>query len=435
MSKRIEIKKHLKPLFDDKSRHIVIVAHRRFGKTSFALYKTILSALENAKSRYFVILPTYKQAKMVAWGMLLDFTRDLQVVRKANDSELLLEFTNGSKIELKGSDYPDSLRGVGLDGVVLDEYAMQDPSIYSEIIRPALADKAGWSVKISTPKGKNFFYDDWIMSGAKYNFKASETGVINQGELDQAKQEMSHDEYQQEFENEFLYFAGQIYKEFKREIHVIEPREVLGRNLISIDHGQRNPTSVGFYTVDYDGKVFKTDEIYEAGLEVQEICRRIKAKWVGKDNPQGVIDPSTAAHDRFKHGIPYSIYQEYLDNGVELELAPNQVLGGINLVKQRLTNKDFFIFNRCENTIKEFENYRWKAKRSADSNLPEEPLKVDDHAVDETRYLIASQYEATMPKPPKPEAKEMTLEYCRAVADRQAGVKRKRRTKEYAYFR
>jgi hypothetical protein len=335
---------------------------------------------------------------------------------------MFVEFKNGSKIELKGSDYPDSLRGVGLDGVVLDEYSMQDPAIFTEIIRPALADKQGWSVKISTPKGRNHFHEDWVMSGGRFNFKASETGVIPKEELEQLKKEMSEEEYQQEFENAFLYFSGQIYREFKKEVHVIEPKEVIGERMISIDHGLRNPTAVGFYTIDHDDNVYLTDEIYEAGLEVQDTAQRIKDKWQDKQSlPSGVIDPSTAAKDRFKKGIPYSVFLEFLDNGIQLALAPNNVLAGINIVKQAFTNNKFFIFKRCEKTIWELENYRWKDRRSSDANLPEQPLKVRDHSCDQIRYLHASRFNGgELPIKPLP---AFSADYFEQLNKMQYGVK------------
>jgi len=416
-------RKHLKPLFEDKDRHQVIVAHRRFGKTSYALWKAIIGAIAIPGSRYFVILPTYKQAKMIALDMLKSFTRELGVVEKINDSDLLAEFFNGSKIELKGSDYPDSLRGVGLTGAIFDEYSMQDPSIFTEIIRPALSDTPGsWSVKISTPKGKNHFYDDWIKSNCRWNFKASDTGVIPKEELEELSRDMSIDEYNQEYENAFLYFAGQIYTEFKPEVHIIDPKEVKGRDRISIDHGMRNPTAVGFYTIDYDGNVYKTDEIYKEGVEIGDMSGRIKRIWRNKDEqPTGVIDPSTAAKDRFKDGIPYSIYQEFCDNGLSLRLAPNSVIAGINLVKQFLSDKRLFIFRRCEKTIWEMENYRWKDRKGADANLPEEPIKVRDHAVDELRYLIASQFGAA--EKPKEPIKRFSEEYFEKLSEVNMGRK------------
>lgn len=425
--KEFVLKKHLRPLFEDKDRHQVIVAHRRFGKTSYAIQKTILNALEKNNSRYFIILPTYKQAKMVAWSMLNDYIRPLDVVEKSNESEMSLHLKTGSVIELKGSDYPDSLRGVGLDGVVLDEYAIQDPAIFSEIVRPALADRQGWSVKIGTPLGKNHFYDDFVMSGMKHNYPASRTGVINQGELDLARKEMSEDEFMQEFECNFLYHSGQIYKEFKKEVHVIKPRPIKGEYDLSIDYGLRNPTAVGFFVMDYDGNVFLTDEIYEAGKEVEDHAKAIKAIWPNEAAPKGVIDPSTNAKNRVKNGIPYSIFQEFQDNGINLDLAPNQVLGGINLVKQFFSDKRFFIFDRCVNTIKELENYRWKESRSRDANLPEEPLKVNDHACDMIRYYLASKFQRPVRSAER--VKENTYEYFAEIRNSLGG---KRNVPNYA---
>jgi hypothetical protein len=100
----------LKPLFEDEARHQVIVAHRRFGKTSYGVYRCLLAALSKKDSRYFIILPTYTQGKMVAWKMLRRYSEPLKdFITKVNESTLTVEFVNGASIEIKGSDNPDSL--------------------------------------------------------------------------------------------------------------------------------------------------------------------------------------------------------------------------------------------------------------------------------------------------------------------------------------
>ena len=386
-----EIKKHLRPLMEDTSRHQVIVAHRRFGKTSFGIQKIILEAAKKPKSRYWYVAPTYKQAKMIAWRMIQDYCPK-ELIEKKNESELYLTFKNGSIIELKGSDKPDSLRGGGLHGLVLDEYSVQQSNIYTEILRPALADHQGWTVKIGTPKGKNHFFDDWVMTGSRYLFKASDTGIIADSELEAARAEMSPDEYNQEFECEFLYFAGQIYKEFKEDVHVIRKPFSFKESWLqqaSIDHGQLNPACCLFCTVDYDGKIFVFDEYYSPG-RVSEHCEAIRNKGYNL-RTLPLLDASAFSKDREKDGREYSIADEYSDYGVPCTPAqnsPGSVLAGINRVKEYFNQNKLFIFNNCENLIRELQSYRWKDRKKLDVNAPEEPLKVNDHAVDALRYFV-----------------------------------------------
>jgi len=401
--------KHTRPVMEDQTRHKTIVAHRRWGKTSYGIKKLALRGLENPGGRYFFIAPTYKQAKMIAWGMAEDYLRPLEIVKDKSETELRIELKTNSVIELKGADYPDSLRGVGLDGAVLDEWSMQKPEIFTEILRPALADKKGWSDKLLTPKGKNHAYDDFMSTDRKHIYPASSTGVIPADELAAMKLEMSPDEYAQEMECNFLYHSGAIYREFRKEIHVVDPFAIPeGWNIkIGLDWGLTNPTAILFGAIDYDDNLYIADEIYQNDTPVDVHSRNTKDKMkllrgnAGKDETiRGVIDPKCKALDQVKGGIRYSIQQEFANNGIGLACAPNAVIAGINLVKQMLVKRKLFIFSRCENTIRELENYRWKEKRAQDSENPEEPLKVEDHAclVGETLVKMAGENDRKIEK-------------------------------------
>jgi phage terminase large subunit len=191
----------------DEHRFVVGVAHRRMGKTVAALNQIIKAALENNQQapRYAYIAPTYSQAKRVAWDYLTHFVRPLDAV--ANIAELRVDFL-GRRIQLYGSDNPDSLRGQYFDGVVLDEIGDQNPKIWNEIIRPALADRKGWCLFIGTPKGNNHFKELFDRASKEpgwsaLQFKASETKIIDVEELDAARKEMGDDKYNQEFECSF----------------------------------------------------------------------------------------------------------------------------------------------------------------------------------------------------------------------------------------
>jgi len=203
-------------------RFSVVVAHRRMGKTVSACMQLINSALlcDKPNPRLGYIAPTYSQAKRVAWQYIVDYTRPLGA--KPNIAELRVDFLDGRRISLYGADNPDSLRGIYLDGVVIDEIADVNPSLFSEVIRPALADRLGWCMFIGTPKGTNHFktlrdranqgLDNWKL----LEFKASQTHLLDKSELESALREMGEEKYMQEFECSFhapvegAYYGKQI---------------------------------------------------------------------------------------------------------------------------------------------------------------------------------------------------------------------------------
>ena len=185
-----------------------IVAHRRAGKTVATVFDLLTCALGTKRkdARYAYIAPFYSQAKAIAWDYLKRYSEPLGA--KVSEAELSVELRNGNRVRLFGADNPDSLRGVYFDGVVLDEYGDQRPTVWGEIIRPLLTDRKGWATFIGTPKGRNHFYD--IREQARTNedwqyveLKASETGVLDPQELADAKRTMTDAQYQQEFECAF----------------------------------------------------------------------------------------------------------------------------------------------------------------------------------------------------------------------------------------
>ena len=193
---------------DRKERWAVIVAHRRCGKTLGCILDLIYRAISEGKEdgRYAYVAPYYSQAKNIAWDYLQRYSQP--VLAKANQSELWVELVNGARIRLFGADNPDALRGLYLDGIVLDEYADMRPRIWGEIIRPLLSDRLGWAVFIGTPKGHNGFWelysaavnkDDWYVK----TLRASVTGLIPDSELADAAKSMTQDQYLQEFECDF----------------------------------------------------------------------------------------------------------------------------------------------------------------------------------------------------------------------------------------
>lgn len=193
-------------LHDNLKRWNVVVCHRRFGKTVFAINELLKQCLtcDKERPRYAYLAPTYKQAKTIAWDYLTHYSRPIPGI-KINQSELRIDYPNEGRIQLFGCDNPDALRGLYLDGCILDEYAQMPSSLFGEVIRPALSDRKGFAIFIGTPKGKNAFYelfhnaeklDEWMTA----TYKASESGLIDEEELKDARDIMTEEEYEQEYE-------------------------------------------------------------------------------------------------------------------------------------------------------------------------------------------------------------------------------------------
>ena len=184
----------------------VVVCHRRFGKTVWAINHILRAALmcEKNNPRLAYMAPTYRQAKNVAWDYIKEYAGKIPGVR-FHETELRCDLPTGARISLLGAENPDSLRGIYLDGCVMDEVADMPENVFPEVLRPALSDRKGFCIFLGTPKGHNAFYekyeeavanDDWLAAV----YRASETGILDQEELDAAKVMMSSDQYAQEFE-------------------------------------------------------------------------------------------------------------------------------------------------------------------------------------------------------------------------------------------
>lgn len=198
------------PFHKRKQRWSCIVAHRRAGKTVACIMDLVDAALrcDKPNGRYAYIAPHFVQAKDVAWQYLKQYTAPLPQVQ-INESELRIDLpANGARLRLYGAENYDRMRGVYFDGVIMDEYADMDPRAWSEVVRPALSDRKGWATFIGTPKGKNAFFDIWDAAKKDQGWyttmlRASETGLVDDAELDDARKMMSEEQFEQEYECSF----------------------------------------------------------------------------------------------------------------------------------------------------------------------------------------------------------------------------------------
>lgn len=225
-------------LHREMKRFNVLALHRRFGKTVFAVNEAIDRALtcEHKNPQVVYLCPFYSQAKRVAWDMAVGFTQMIPGV-EYNLQELRIDIPrphlgDRARIMLLGADSSDSLRGMYLDGCILDEYATMNPEVFPKVIRPALADRKGWAIFCSSVSGINHFSDlferaskdpEWYTA----IYKASETGIIPQEELEAAKREMSDDAYRAEFECDWsAAITGAYYGKIISELESKTPSQI-----------------------------------------------------------------------------------------------------------------------------------------------------------------------------------------------------------------
>ncbi len=226
--KPIDLMPPQREVFDCDARFRMLVAGRRFGKTYLSLAELIRAANQPGKLAWYVA-PSYRQAKSIAWKPLKQLSRELWKGRP-HESELRIELKGGGTICLRGADNYDSLRGNGLDFLVLDEYALIAPEVWPEVLRPALADKQGRALLIGTPRGHDHFYELFESVKEKeqwrtFQFTTEQGGNVKKEELASATQELDERTYKQEFQASFENVAvGRVYYAFERAGNVGKPR-------------------------------------------------------------------------------------------------------------------------------------------------------------------------------------------------------------------
>lgn len=404
MKLEITFRLHDKQLqvFNDESRFVIIAAGRRFGKTILALSKIITLAIQT-KGRYWYIAPTYRQAEMIAWKILLRMIPE-EIIKRKNEVKLEIELVNGSEIALKGSDNEDSLKGVGLQFCVMDEYAFMKANVWQEIVRPMLTDTRGKCLFIGTPKGKNHFYDLFIKGQrqedgySSYQFKTLDNPFIHSEEIADAKKQLNERYFKQEYEASFEDFTGIIWPEFKPSQHIIDPIFIpeYYEKLGSIDPAITGTTAVLFGAVDEDGVIYVTGEYYEQNKRVSEISESIK----GKANVW-YCDPAGNKKSISRNGTLFSFFDEFNDHGIHPINAQNEVNAGINRVAEYFKAGKIRIFNTCKNLISELEQYHWAESRETILGVSEpKPYKSYDHACDALRYMVMSRMTTEAVKKP-----------------------------------
>jgi hypothetical protein len=389
----------------------VLVAGRRFGKTYLALSELIQAAWGPGRKAWYVA-PTYRQAKRVAWLVLKRMTKPYWA-SKPNETDLTIELICGGFISLRGADNYDSLRGEGLDFVVVDEVAGMRRDVWPEVLRPMLSDREGGALFIGTPRGHNHFFDLYEaaqtqLNWAAFQFTTAQGRNVSPRELESASKEMDERTFRQEFEASFENLgAGRAYYAFEREHNVrlvrYEPQYPL---LWALDFNMNPFCSVLAQT---DGsRVHIFDEMVLPNSNTLAACEEFLSRTQELEGrPLNVYvygDATGEQHKTSASRTDWQIVKDFFGRYPDRYRASFQVPSSnppvkdrINCVNARLCNHAgqyrLVIDPTCKELRKDFEQVTWKADPHGNS-LAEldksDPRRT--HVSDAVGYLIARKF-------------------------------------------
>ncbi len=402
-----EVRDQFRPLHERKTRWFIGVAHRRAGKTVADINELVIGATKCRlpNPRFAYVAPQLNQAKDIAWVYLKEYTAFLSP--KINESELWVELPGGARIRIYGADNPDRLRGIYLDGVVLDEFGDMDPTIWTQVIRPALSDRKGWAAFIGTPKGKNTFHKLWVEAEddpdwTRLMLRASETGLLDAKELADARKMMSDDEYAQEYECSFEAAVRGAY--YARELNEAEASDP--PRITSVPHDPRLLTHTAWDLGMADSTVIWFIQVHGRETRVIDVV-----KGEGQALDWYVRELQSRGYLYGKHYLPHDVEVRELGTGKSrkevleglglngIVVCPNIPLAdGIQAVRMLLPTC-WFDKAKCKDGIEALRMYRrdYDEKRQEFRTTPLHDWT--SHYADAFRYFAVGYQDASPTRP------------------------------------
>jgi hypothetical protein len=375
------------------SRFKVVIAGRRWGKTYLAI-RELARTCRLPNKRAFYVAPTYRQAKQIVWDQLKYRLQDLNWVEKTNESDLTITLRNGSRISLRGADNPDSLRGVGLDAVVLDEFAMIDERAWTEVLRPTLSDRQGSAMFISTPMGQANWAFDLYNKGvnqeqgwASFQYTTLSGGNVSAEEIEAARRDLDLRTFRQEYEATWEQYANRIFYAFdrKRNIRAFEgstPSIIY----VGIDFNIDPMSAVVFHREGNSNDIHAIDTIEIYSSNTHELVQELQSRYP-KSRIWCYPDPASRQRKTSAGGATDLTILQNAGFVVKAPMAHTPIRDGINAVNSKLCNSlgqaSLFIDPKCRRLIECLEKLTYK----------EGTTQVDkdsgfDHMADALRYAI-----------------------------------------------
>lgn len=400
-----------KEIDDSPARYKIIRAGRKFGKTTYALYRA-LKWMGPPNSSVWFLCATYKQAKLIAWAEFKKLIPLEAMKRRPNDTDLLITLKNGSELRLMGTDEMDTLRGPKPSAVVFEEVAQHKPEVWHEIIRPNLIPNKAPALFIGTPKGFNWMKDledaarlDCVKGGdqwAVFHQTIYDNPHLDPSEIEQARRDCDNDAvWRQEYMAEYESSVGRVFASFSVARHVGDisrPVGVLcGR---AIDWGMRDDTACLWGYVE-GGKLKIYREHCESDLPASTQAEIIINKTSADENIQkNIIGHDTARQDVQLRGL--TVQWHFGNSGIRpLRLSSKDKKASRVGIQQLVMQDRLLIDKSCTKLIKQLLCYEWK------DTIMEKTEDGNDDLVDALHYLVELfQYDLFQTRA---EEKEMTL--------------------------
>lgn len=407
MSRNLTLHPGQMEVYKSPLRFKVVVAGRRWGKSQ--LSKTMMIRFARVpKRKVWYVAPTYRMAKQIMWQEIQDSIPD-RWIRKVNDTVMTIWLVNGSIIELKGADNPDSLRGVGIHFLVLDEYQDMSEDTWKKALRPTLADTSGHALFIGTPKSYNLLYEVYMLGQRGVRYKNSDGRMVKNAwsswqfptitspfipveEIEAAREDMDKKSFQQEFLASFETMSGRVYYPFDRNIHVGDYK--LNPNL-PIWIGQDfniDPMSAVVMQPQPDGSVWIVDEIVLFGSNTEESVDEIERKYYR--NRESIVifpDPAGTQRQHARGETDLDIFRERGFKKIKHRRKHPPIADRVNCVNRMLRSADgkvrLYIDKDCKAVIESFEQTIYKrGSRDIDKTMNLE------HSTDALGYCIEIQF-------------------------------------------
>lgn len=379
----------------------VAVCGRRFGKTHLAI-RELAKYARQPDQRVWYVAPTYRMAKQIVWKKLKKKLLSINWVKKVNEQDLTLELVNGSEISLRGADNYDSLRGVGLNFICLDEAADIDSEAWYEVLRPTLADTGGHALFLGTPKGMNWFKDIYDNYTTKRNWMSFQFTTIDGGnvppeEVEQARQDLDARTFSQEFLATFENFSGIIAYAFgTHNIKPAEPANAYEPLIVSMDFNV-SPMSAVILRQTKQG-LHAVDEIAMYSSNTNEMIDEIRNRY--PKNPITCFpDPAGVQRKTSANGQTDIKLLEMAGFTVRYHRQHPLVKDRINAANSLFFQRDdgstrFFIDAKCKNTIKSLQQFCYKEG----TQIPDKDSGFD-HFFDALTYCIEFLYPIVKDRP------------------------------------
>lgn len=387
-------------VFQSKARFKVVVAGRRWGKSQ--LSKILMLKYARIKKRLiWYVAPSYRMAKQIMWPELLAAIPK-RWIAKINETTLAIRLVNGTRIELKGADNPDTLRGVGVHYLVMDEVQDINPEAWYKVLRPTLASTGGHVLFIGTPKAYNFLYELYMMGQKKelveahkwqsWQFPTMTSPFIPKEEIEAARADMNEKDFNQEFNASFETMSGRVYHAFDRALHV---RPCAFNPALPVWIGQDfniDPMSSVILQPQESGEVWAIDEIVLRGSNTEEVCDEIERRlWRHLEQITLYPDPAGQYRQHARGESDLDIFRERGFKRQRFHRKHPPIADRVNAVNRMLKSADgrlrLFIDPKCTHLIQSLEQTIYKkGSREIDKDADVE------HSADALGYCIQYQF-------------------------------------------